>query len=170
MPRSAAPARRSAPRPRAKAGWQICVLHGPNLNLLGTRDPRVYGTTTLAEIDAELERLAVARGAHVRCAQSNLEGELVTLIQQARAWADALLINPGGYTHTSVAIRDAIDAVELPAVEVHLSNIHAREEFRHHSLVAARCVGQICGFGAQSYYLGLDAALRHVEASGRARR
>jgi 3-dehydroquinate dehydratase-2 len=149
---------------------QVCVLHGPNLNLLGTRDPKVYGTTTLAQIDAELARLAAERGAAVRCAQSNIEGELVTLIQAARGWADAVLINPGGYTHTSVAIRDAIEAVALPTVEVHLSNIHAREEFRHHSLVAARCVGQICGFGAQSYYLGLDAALRHVEASGRVRR
>jgi 3-dehydroquinate dehydratase II len=146
------------------------VLHGPNLNLLGTRDPEIYGTTTLAEIDAELQRLAAVRGAELRCAQSNVEGELVTLIQAARGWADAILINPGGYTHTSVAIRDAIEAVSLPAIEIHLSNIHAREEFRHHSLVAARCVGQICGFGAQSYYLGLDAALRHVEASGRARR
>lgn len=152
------------------SGWRIQVLHGPNLNLLGTRDPKIYGTTTLAEIDAELARLAAARGVTLRSAQSNVEGELVTLIQQARGWADALVINPGGYTHTSVAIRDAIEAVELPAIEVHLSNIHAREEFRHTSLVAARCVGQICGFGAQSYYLGLDAALRHVEASGRARR
>lgn len=158
------------PRKPLPSGWRIQVLHGPNLNLLGTRDPKIYGTTTLAEIDAELARLAAARGATLRSAQSNVEGELVTLIQQARGWADALVINPGGYTHTSVAIRDAIEAVELPAIEVHLSNIHAREEFRHTSLVAARCVGQICGFGAQSYYLGLDAALRHVEASGRARR
>jgi 3-dehydroquinate dehydratase II len=153
-----------------KKRLRVQVLHGPNLNLLGTRNPVVYGTTTLAEIEAELHRLAEARGAELRCAQSNVEGELVTLIQQARGWADAIVINPGGYTHTSVAIRDAIEAVELPAVEVHLSNIHAREEFRHTSLVAARCVGQICGFGAQSYYLGLDAALRHVEASSRVRR
>jgi 3-dehydroquinate dehydratase II len=169
------PPRPGAGEPQAKARphrppRRVLVLHGPNLNLLGTRDPAVYGTTTLAEIDAELHRVAALSGTEIRCVQSNIEGELVTLIQGARGWADAIVINPGGYTHTSVALRDAIDAVEIPTVEVHLSNIHAREEFRHHSLVAARCVGQICGFGAQSYYLGLDAALRHVEASGRARR
>lgn len=145
----------------------VLVLHGPNLNLLGTRDPAVYGTTTLAEIDAELARRAKKRDAKVRCHQSNVEGELVDQIQAAREWAHAIVINPGGYTHTSVAIRDAIEAVGLPAVEVHLSNIHAREPFRHGSITAAKCIGQICGFGAQSYYLGLDAALAHVEASGR---
>ena len=146
---------------------RILVLHGPNLNLLGTRDPAVYGTTTLAEIDAELARRAKARGAEVRSAQSNVEGELVTLIQRAKGWADAIVINPGGYTHTSVAIRDAIEAVALPTVEVHLSNLHAREPFRRESITAAKCIGQICGFGAQSYYLGLDAALAHVEATAR---
>jgi len=146
---------------------RIQVLHGPNLNLLGTRDPATYGTTTLAEIDAELARRAAARNAEVRCAQSNLEGELVDLIQRAKGWAHALVINPGGYTHTSVAIRDAIEAVALPAIEVHLSNLHAREPFRHTSITAAKCVGQISGFGAQSYYLGLDAALAHVEATPR---
>jgi 3-dehydroquinate dehydratase-2 len=146
---------------------KVSVLHGPNLNLLGTRDPAVYGTTTLAEIDAELMKRGKAAGAAVRSAQTNVEGELVTLIQAAKQWADAIVINPGAYTHTSVAIRDAIEAVALPTVEVHLSNIHAREEFRHHSLTAARCIGQICGFGANSYYLGLDAAIAHVKASGR---
>lgn len=146
---------------------RISVLHGPNLNLLGTRDPAVYGTTTLAEIDRELTRRANARGAMIRCAQSNLEGELVQWIQDARGWASAIVINPGGYTHTSVAIRDALDAVGLPAVEVHLSNLHAREAFRQVSVTAAKCIGQICGFGAQSYYLGLDAALAHVEATPR---
>jgi len=146
---------------------RIQVLHGPNLNLLGTRDPAIYGTTTLAEIDRELARRAQARGAVLRSSQSNLEGVLVERIQRARAWADAIVINPGGYTHTSVAIRDAIDAVGVPTVEVHLSNLHAREAFRQQSITGAVCVGQICGFGAQSYYLGLDAALAHVEACGR---
>ena len=146
---------------------RVLVLHGPNLNLLGTRDPAVYGTTTLAEIDAELVRRAKKRDAKVRTAQTNLEGELVDLIQGAKTWAHAIVINPGGYTHTSVAIRDAIEAVGLPTVEVHLSNIHAREAFRQVSITAAKCIGQICGFGAESYYLGLDAALAHVEASAR---
>jgi 3-dehydroquinate dehydratase-2 len=146
---------------------RIQVLHGPNLNLLGTRDPAVYGTTTLAEIDAELARRARDRGVELRSAQSNLEGELVDLIQRAKGWASAIVMNPGGYTHTSVAIRDAIDAVALPTVEVHLSNLHAREAFRQVSVTAAKCIGQICGFGAQSYYLGLDAALAHVEATPR---
>jgi 3-dehydroquinate dehydratase II len=146
---------------------RIQVLHGPNLNLLGTRDPATYGTTTLAEIDAELVRRGKARGAEVRTAQSNVEGELVDLIQRAKGWAHAIVINPGGYTHTSVAIRDAIEAVALPAIEVHLSNLHAREAFRRESITAAKCIGQISGFGAQSYYLGLDAALAHVEATAR---
>ena len=146
---------------------RVQVLHGPNLNLLGTRDPASYGTTTLAEIDAELAKRARARGAELRSAQSNLEGELVELIQRAKGWANAIVINPGGYTHTSVAIRDAIDAVQLPTVEVHLSNLHAREPFRRESITAAKCIGQISGFGAQSYYLGLDAALAYVEGSPR---
>src|SRR5262249_57854841 len=146
----------------------IAVLHGPNLNLLGSRDPAVYGSTTLAEIDAELVRRGAERGVTVRCAQSNLEGELVDRIQDGRSWASAIVINPGGYTHTSVAIRDAIDAVALPTVEVHLSNLHAREPFRQGSITAAVCIGQICGFGPQSYYLGLDAALARVEGSARA--
>ncbi len=142
---------------------RVLVVHGPNLNLLGTRNPSVYGRTTLAEIDAELGARARARGAELDAVQSNLEGEIVTILQGAAGRYDAVVINPGGYSHTSVAIRDAIEAIGLPAIEVHLSNIHARESFRHTSLTAARCVGQISGFGAQSYYLGLDAALGHVE-------
>ncbi len=142
---------------------RILVIHGPNLNLLGSRDPAVYGTTTLDEINAELMHRAKARGAILDAMQSNLEGEIVDAIQQGRGRYDALLLNPGGYSHTSVAIRDALDACGIPAVECHLSNIHAREEFRHTSLTAAKSIGLISGFGARSYYLGLDAALAHVE-------
>lgn len=141
----------------------ILVIHGPNLNLLGTRDPSIYGRATLAEIDSELMRRGVERGAAVDTFQSNLEGEIVTRIQQAAGHYDAILINPAGYSHTSVAIRDALECSGLPAVECHLSNIHAREEFRHTSLTAPKCIGLISGFGARSYYLGLDAALAHVE-------
>lgn len=141
----------------------ILVIHGPNLNLLGTRDPAIYGSTTLDEINAELMRRGKTRGATVDALQSNLEGEIVDAIQTARGRYQALLLNPGGYSHTSVAIRDALDACAVPAVECHLSNIHAREEFRHTSLTAAKSIGLISGFGARSYYLGLDAALAHVE-------
>jgi len=136
--------------------------------LLGTREPEHYGAHTLAEIDAELVRRGSERGAEVRTAQSNLEGELVDRIQQALGWADAIIINPGSYSHTSIAIHDAIAAVAIPTVEVHLSNIYAREPFRHHSVTAARCIGVISGFRAQSYFLGLDAALAHVESTRRA--
>lgn len=146
---------------------RIQVLHGPNLNLLGKREPEHYGSLTLASIDAELARRAAARGAEVRCAQSNIEGELIDLIQRAADWADAIIINPGSYSHTSIGIRDAIDAVGLPTFEVHLSNIYAREAFRHDSITAARCVGVISGFRANSYYLGLDAALAHVDSASR---
>ncbi len=147
--------------------WRVQVLHGANLNLLGTREPKIYGKTTLADIDAELAKRAAARGAEVRCAQTNVEGELIDLIQRAVGWADAIVINPGSYSHTSIGIRDAIEAVQIPTVEVHLSNIHAREEFRHRSITAASAIGLISGFRAQSYYLGLDAALAHVEATKR---
>jgi 3-dehydroquinate dehydratase-2 len=148
---------------------RILVIHGPNLNLLGSRDPSIYGTTTLAEIDAALHARGRERGARVDCVQSNLEGEIVDLIHAAVGRHAALVINPGGYTHTSVAIRDAIEACGLPAVEVHLSNLHAREEFRQRSITAARCVGQISGFGANSYLLGLDAAFAHVEGLAKKR-
>ncbi len=142
---------------------RILAIHGPNLNLLGTRDPAIYGTTTLDEINTEVMHRAKIRGAELDALQSNLEGEIVDAIQAARGRYDALLLNPGGYSHTSVAIRDALDACGIPAVECHLSNIHAREEFRHTSLTAAKSIGLISGFGARSYYLGLDAALAHVE-------
>ena len=142
---------------------RILVIHGPNLNLLGTRDPSLYGSDTLAQIDERLRLRAAARGAELEARQSNLEGEIVTWIQQAAGSFDAIVINPGGYSHTSVAIRDALEACGVPAVEVHLSNIHAREAFRHTSLTAARCIGLVSGFGPRSYELGLDAALGHVE-------
>lgn len=142
---------------------RVLVIHGPNLNLLGSRDPTLYGSATLAEIDDRLRARALDRGVEVDCVQSNLEGEIVTLVQQARGRYQAIVINPGGYSHTSVAIRDALEACGVPAIEVHLSNIYAREPFRHTSLTAARCVGVISGFGPRSYELGLDAALAHVE-------
>ncbi|MDB4968258.1 MAG: aroQ [Myxococcales bacterium] len=139
------------------------VLHGPNLNLLGTREPGVYGTTTLADIDRQVGERAAARGATVECHQSNVEGELVNRIQEARGRAQAIIINPAAYTHTSVAIADALRAVGLPAVEVHLSNVHAREPYRHGSFVAPVCVGTIGGFGARGYGLALEAVLDLLE-------
>jgi 3-dehydroquinate dehydratase-2 len=135
----------------------ILVIHGPNLNLLGVREPGVYGTGTLASIDGQLQGLAVELGLGVESMQSNVEGEIVNAIHGAAGHRQGILINPGAYTHTSVAIRDAIAAVGLPTVEVHLSNIFAREEFRHHSFIAPVAKGQIAGFGPQSYLLGLRA-------------
>ena len=138
----------------------VLVLHGPNLNLLGAREPDVYGRTTIEDINAMLASEAQTLGVDVRTFQSNVEGDLVTAIQEAASWADVLIINPAAYTHTSVALRDAIAAVGIPAIEVHLSNIYAREPFRHHSYVAPVAVGQISGFGADSYRLALHAAAR----------
>jgi 3-dehydroquinate dehydratase-2 len=144
----------------------IWVLHGPNLNLLGTREPAVYGVTTLAQIDASLAALARTRHAVVECRQSNREGELIDWVQEAaRTGARGLLVNAGGYTHTSIALGDALRAVALPAVEVHLSNVHARESFRHTSHIAPACVGLVAGFGARSYDHALAALLDHLEAA-----
>ena len=138
----------------------VLVLHGPNLNLLGTREPAVYGRTSLAEVDRMLARHAAERGVAVTCRQSNHEGQLVDWIQAAAGEGfRAIVINPGALTHYSIALRDVIAAVRLPVVEVHLSNIHGREEFRRHSVTAAPAAGQISGFGPASYLLGLDAAL-----------
>ncbi len=135
----------------------VQVIHGPNLNLLGKREPDVYGATTLAEIDAALAEDAVKSGITLRSCQSNSEGELVSAIQNCAGWADAIIINPAAYTHTSVALRDAVAAVGIPTIEVHLSNIHSREEFRHKSFIAPVAAGQIAGFGPMSYRLALAA-------------
>ena len=136
---------------------KILVLHGPNLNLLGEREPEVYGRTTLSEIDTRLRELGRARAFEVECFQSNHEGALIDRIQAARKTHQAIVINPGGLTHTSVSLRDALAATGLPVIEVHLSNVHAREEFRHRSLVAPIALGQICGLGAKGYELALEA-------------
>ncbi len=142
----------------------ILVLHGPNLNMLGVREPEVYGTDTLEDINRSLETAAEGRGIEIRIRQSNHEGVLVDEIQQALGWADGILINPGAYTHTSIALRDAIVAVGLPVVEVHMSDIHAREKFRHHSYIAPVALRQICGHGSDSYRLGLEALIDHISS------
>jgi 3-dehydroquinate dehydratase-2 len=143
---------------------QIQVIHGPNLNLLGTREPEIYGATTLEEINASLEAAAKELGAVVECFQSNYEGALIDRIQEAMSWADGILINPGGLTHTSVALRDALAASGLPVVEVHLSNVFAREEFRRHSFISSIAVGVVSGFGPTSYRLGVEALVAHLTA------
>ena len=141
---------------------KIRVIHGPNLNLLSTREPDVYGTLTLDQINEQIGIHAQKIGAHVEISQFNSEGDIVDALQEARDWADAIVINPAAYTHYSIAIRDAIAAVRVPTIEVHLSNIHSREHFRHVSVTAAVCAGQIAGFGPESYLIALDAAKRIV--------
>ncbi len=144
---------------------KILILHGPNLNLLGTREPEIYGRETLADIDARLSGLASREKATLRIVESNHEGVLIDELHKAKADGfDGVLINPGALTHYSYALRDAIAAIELPTVEVHLSNVHRREEFRHHFVLAAVCVGQVLGFGATSYELGLEGLIGKLKA------
>ncbi len=144
---------------------KILILHGPNLNLLGTREPEVYGSMTLDNINSKLVELGGGLGVEVECLQSNHEGALIDALHDARTWAHGVVFNPGGYTHTSVALRDAISAIQIPVVEVHLSNVYAREEFRQVSMVSGVCKGRITGFGWRSYTLGLRALVDLLKES-----
>ncbi len=141
------------------------ILHGPNLNLLGQREPEVYGRLTLDEINSRLEAIAKQLGVGIRTKQSNSEGELIDSLQEARGWARGVIFNPGGYTHTSVALRDAISAISIPVIEVHLSNVQAREEFRKNSLIAPVCLGTIAGLGWRSYAMALRALVEITDIS-----
>ena len=144
----------------------ILILNGPNLNLLGLREPEIYGSKTLADIEAEVTAHGTAKGATVTCAQSNHEGALIDAIHAAYGTQDGIVLNAGAYTHTSIALRDAIAGTGVPTVELHLSNVHAREPFRHHSMIAPVSVGLICGFGAAGYTLAVDALLGHLGETG----
>ncbi len=152
--------------PKGSGGPRILALHGPNLNLLGRREPEIYGHQTLADIHAAMEARARADGVQIESYQSNSEGELIDRVQAAAAEGiEFIIINPGAYTHTSIALRDALTGVAIPFIEIHLSNIHAREAFRQHSYFSDIAVGVICGFGAQGYELALDAALARIRRS-----
>lgn len=140
----------------------LLILNGPNLNLLGTRQPEVYGNTTLAEVEALCAAKATACGCDVTCLQSNHEGALVDAVQDARGHHDGIILNAGAYTHTSVALMDAISSIKVPVIELHLSNIHAREEFRHKSFIAPVAIGQICGFGPTGYALAIEAMISYL--------
>lgn len=143
---------------------KILLLHGPNLNLLGTREPEIYGSTTLNNVNEKMIALGKELGAEIKCLQSNQEGALIDALHDARTWANGVVFNPGGYTHTSVVLRDAISAIVIPVIEVHLSNVYAREEFRHTSLVSAVCKGKVSGFGWRSYELGLRGLVDIIKA------
>lgn len=142
----------------------LLILNGPNLNLLGTREPEIYGADTLADVEARCHAHGTAKGVNVACLQSNHEGALVDAIHAAKGTHDGIILNAGAYTHTSIALHDAIAGTQVPTIELHLSNVHAREEFRHHSYIARVAVGVICGFGAAGYILAMDAMIGHLEA------
>jgi 3-dehydroquinate dehydratase-2 len=144
---------------------KILFLNGPNLNLLGQREPEVYGRATLADVEAKVRERAAKLGVEVDFRQSNMEGELVAWIQQAKGKFAVIVLNAAAYTHTSIALRDAISATGIPTIEIHLSNVHAREEFRHKSIIAPVCRGQICGFGVDSYVLAVEAAVNVAESN-----
>src|SRR5512140_626050 len=151
-------------RANGRGLMKILILHGPNLNMLGTREPEIYGSMTLSDINTTLMELGKEFGAELKCLQSNHEGALIDALQDSKTWADGALFNPGGFTHTSVALRDTITAIGIPVVEVHLSNVYTREEFRHHSMISAVCKGKIVGFGWRSYTLALRALAEMLEA------